>query len=109
MQNTQETDLGTDVFGVGSNLEERLCTGLEEQLEKYLLVMPDERVERVRNAEYQVIVVDRQQLLLASGQPFITGIRLAFGAMAISARNGEIFITCIMESISFWGVRPSSS
>ena len=58
MQNTQETDLGTDVFRVGSNLEERLCTGLEEQLEEHLLVLPDERVERVRDAEYQVIVVD---------------------------------------------------
>ena len=38
------------------------------------------------DAEYQVIVVHRQQLLLASGQPFITGVSLAFRAVAVSAR-----------------------
>src|SRR4051812_31298056 len=86
MQDAHEADLRTEMFRVGSNLQERFCTRLEEQLEKHLFVLPDKGVQRVWDAEHQVIVVDGQQLLLASRQPFITGVSLAFRTMAVSTR-----------------------
>jgi hypothetical protein len=39
----------------------------------------------VWNAEDQVIVADRKQFALTSAEPLLAGIRLAFGAMPISA------------------------
>src|SRR6202049_1217988 len=60
--------------------------GVEQELKEHFLVLPDERNQRVWHAEDQVVIVGRQQLLLASGQPLVTSVGLALGAMAIAAR-----------------------
>ena len=77
MQNTQETSLGAEMLRVGGNLQKCLGTRLEQQLEQGFLVLPDEGNQRMRHAEHQVVVVYGQQVLLASGQPLITGVGLA--------------------------------
>src|ERR1700675_1394339 len=84
MQNAEEAYFSAEVLRIGSNLQECLGTGLKEHLEEHFLVLPNERDQRVWHAEHQVIVVYWQQLLLARGQPFITGVSLALRAMAIS-------------------------
>src|SRR5215470_17341775 len=103
MQNAEEADLGTYVLGIGCNLQERLCTGLEEQLEDDFLVLPNERGQRVWHAEHQVIVVYWQQLLLASGQPLIAGVGLALRAMSVSAgvvRDGLMAAAIALVAVS---------
>ena len=103
MQNTQKADLGAYVLGIGSHLQECLGTGLEEQFEEDLLVLPHEGDQRVRDAEHQVIVVYWQQFLLASGQPFIPGVSLALRTMAISAgvvRDGLVSAAFTLVAVS---------
>jgi len=85
MQNAEEPDLCAQMLGVGGNLQQRRRTGFEEQLEENLLVLPNERDQRVWDAEDQVVVVHWQQLLLASGQPLVPSVGLALWAMTIPA------------------------
>jgi len=66
MQNTEEPNVGAQVFGVNRHLQQRRRTGFEEEFEENVLVLPHERDQGVRNGENQVVVVNRQQLLLTS-------------------------------------------
>jgi len=86
MQNTEEPDLSAPMLGVGSNLQQSGRTGFEKQLEENLLVLPNERDQRVWDAENQVVVIHGQQLLLPSGQPLVPSVCLALRAMTIPAR-----------------------
>src|SRR5271166_4908961 len=104
VQDAQETDLRAEVFRIGGDFQQRRSAGVEQELKEHFLVLPDERNQRVWHAEDQVVIVGRQQLLLASGQPLVTSVGLALGAMAIAARNGGHSITCLMESNSLWRV-----
>src|SRR5436853_428660 len=85
MQHAQESDLRAKVFRIGGNFQQRCGAGLEQELEENLLVLPDERDQRVWHAEDQVVIIDRQQLLLASAQPLVTSVGLALRAVAIAA------------------------
>src|SRR3954452_24357336 len=111
MQNTEEADFRAKGLGIGGNLQECLGAGLEQQLEQYLLVLPHERDQRMRDAEHQVIVVYWQQFLLASGQPFIPGVRLALRTMAISAgvvRDRLVSAAFTLVAVSTHRGRPAA-
>ena len=86
MQDAQEADLRTEVFGIGRDLDQRCGTGFEQELEENSLVLPDEWNQRVGHAEDEVVIVNRQQLLLAGCQPLVTSVGLALRAMTIAAR-----------------------
>jgi hypothetical protein len=47
---------------------------------------------------------DAEYFTLACGDPSPTATGLALRTVAIAAGNGELTITCIMESIWLWGV-----
>jgi hypothetical protein len=64
VQDTQEADLGSEMLGIGRDLEERFRAGLEEEPEEDLLVLPDHRNQRMRHAENQMVVVYGQQFPL---------------------------------------------
>jgi hypothetical protein len=55
--------------------------------------------------EDDVKVWNRQELRAAGLDPPGTRLGLARGTVAIATRNGELTITCLMESVRFWGVR----
>jgi hypothetical protein len=57
----------------------------------------------MRKREDDVHVRHVEDLALARLQPALAGLRLALRAVPISAGNGELSITCLMESASFWG------
>jgi hypothetical protein len=59
----------------------------------------------VRNAKDEMMVDNGQQLLLPPPKPLLPCIGLAFWAMAVTAGNGELSITCLMGSVPLWGVR----
>ena len=86
MQDAQKSDLRAQVFRIDGDLQQGCGAGVEQKLEEHFLVLPDERNQRVWHAEDQVVIVGRQQLLLADGQPLVTSIGLALWAMAIAAR-----------------------
>ena len=85
MQNAEEADLGTEVGRIGRNFQQCRGAGLEQQPEQDLLVLPDQRDQRVRHAEDQVVVAHRQQLLSPGAQPLLAGVGLALRTMAVSA------------------------
>jgi hypothetical protein len=64
VQDAQKTDLGSEMLGVGGDFEQRLGAGLEQEPEENLLVLPDQRDQRMRHAENQMIVVHGQQFAL---------------------------------------------
>ena len=86
MQDAQESDLRTEVLGIGRDLDQRCGAGFEQELEENSLVLPDEWNQRVGHAEDEVVIVNRQQLLLAGCQPLVTSVGLALRAMTIAAR-----------------------
>jgi hypothetical protein len=65
MQDAQKAALRTEVLGIGRDLDQRCGTGFEQELEENSLVLPDEWNQRVGHAEDKVVIVNRQQLLLA--------------------------------------------
>src|SRR5205823_10042459 len=59
-------------------------TGFEQQGEQHSLVLPDDWNESVRHAENDVIVGNRQALLLPRSKPLITCVGLTLRAMPVS-------------------------
>jgi hypothetical protein len=51
-----------------------------------------------------VHVADRQEFLLPRSYPRVAGGGEALRAMAIPTANGELTISCLMESARFWRV-----
>src|SRR5207247_10356421 len=49
-------------------------------------------------------VARRYQFLFPRLDPSLTRLRRTLGTMLVTTRNGEISITCLMGSISLWGV-----
>ena len=91
------------MFRIGSHLQQRLRANLEQELEQHLLVLPDERNSCVGQAEDQVVVVDRQQLLLAGGQPFVTGVGLTLGTVTVTTgvvRDGLMAAVITLVAVS---------
>jgi len=58
VEDAQETDLGSQMPGIGRDFEQRFRAGLEQEPEEDFLVLPHQRNQRVRHAENQMIVVD---------------------------------------------------
>src|SRR6202158_955326 len=86
MQDAQEAYLRAEVFRIGGDFQQCRSAGVEQELEEHFLVLPDERNQRMWHAEDQVVVVGRQQLLLAGGSPLVTSVGLTLWAVAIAAR-----------------------
>ena len=88
--------------------EERVGGRAKEEGVEHAGIALGQRVEVVRQREDDVKVRNRQEVRLLRGEPAFLRRGLAFGAVAIAAGKGELSITCLMESASFWGARVSS-
>jgi hypothetical protein len=56
MKDAEETNLGSEMFGVASYLAECFCDGAEQEVVELGLILQDERVEFVGQREYNVEV-----------------------------------------------------
>ena len=61
MQNRQEADVGAQVFGIGSNLEESVGGGPKQQAVNQNLILEGEGSQNVGQSEDDMIVGDGQQ------------------------------------------------
>ena len=95
MQDAEEADIGAETGWIGCNFQQRSSTGLEQQAEQDLLVLPNQWHQSMWGTEDQVKVVYRQQFLLPGAQPLLPRIGLALRTVAVPAGNGEIPITCL--------------
>src|SRR5579863_10468359 len=85
MQNTKEADLSPEVPGIGCNFQQRGSTGFEQEAEKDLLVLPDQRDQSMWHAEHHVVIAHWEQFPLAVHQPLFASVGLTFRTVAISA------------------------
>ncbi len=79
MQNAEEADLGAEVLGIGGDFQQGCGAGFEQELEENFLVLPDQRDQRMRHAEDQMIVARRQQFLLPGRNHFSRALVWHFG------------------------------
>ena len=86
VQDAEKSELRTEMFGIGSHLEQGGRRGLEEKGKQDLLVLPDQRHERVWRAEDEVEIAHRQEFLLPLAQPLLPRIGLALRTMPVPAR-----------------------
>jgi hypothetical protein len=101
VQDAEESDLRTEMFGIGCHFQQGGRRSLEQKGEKDLLILPDQRHERVRHAEDQVIIAHRQEFLLPLAQPLLPRIGLALRTMPVTARVvGDGLIAAAQASVS---------
>src|SRR5215467_7089754 len=77
--------------------------GVEQELEENFLVLPDQWNQRVGHAEDEVVIVSRQQLLLAGRQPLVASVGLALRTMTIAAgvvRDGLMAAAFTLVAVS---------
>jgi hypothetical protein len=95
------------VARISGHLLQGLGTGAEQEVIENLLVLQRQWGELVRESEDNMDIGNRQKFVLTSQDPFVASATLTLGAMAIAAANGEIPISCLMESNLYWGVRSA--
>ena len=78
--------LGTEMARVASEVKQRVGSGAEEQSVDQSRTEQGQAVQRVRQREDHVHVVDGQQLRVAVVQPALRGQGLALRAVAIATR-----------------------
>jgi hypothetical protein len=81
----EKTGLGSQVFRVGRDFEQRLRCGPEQDSIHHALVLQSQRREQLRQREHHVKVRYRQQVRHAVGEPLLASCALAFRAMPIQA------------------------
>ena len=86
MENRGDADAGAEVLWVGRDRGQGLGRGLEQEIVDDGLVLVGDVGNGRRQREHHVIVWHRQQIGLASRQPFLRHSPLALRAMPVAAR-----------------------
>src|SRR5579863_8339985 len=105
MQDAEEPNLSTEMFGIGGDLEQSLGAGAKQKAIDFTLVLQRQRSQLMRQCEDNMDVRHGQKVPAARIEPAVTGVGLALRTMPVSTSNGELTITCLMGSNSLWGVR----
>jgi hypothetical protein len=108
VEDHQPADGGAEPSRIRRDLQQGGGAGLEEEVVDDALVHERQPCEDLRHREHDVYIADGQEFLLARRDPRVAGRGEALGTMPIPTGNGELSITCLMESPRFWGV-PSLS
>src|SRR4030088_3158212 len=86
MQNAEESDLSTEMFGIPGNLEESLGAGANQKAVDLALVLQRQRSQLMRQCEDNMDVRYGQKIPAARIEPAVTGVGLALWTMPISTR-----------------------
>src|SRR5580658_2198199 len=86
MQDAEESDLGAEMFGIGSDLQQSRGAGAEQKVIDDLLVLQRQPREFVRDRKNNMHVLHGQQFFAAFGNPLVASIGLALGTMPGAAR-----------------------
>lgn len=86
VQHGDDSRLGTEIPRVARELQQTIGGGPEEQAVDQSRSTQRQGVERVRQREDHVRIVDREQLCASSIQPALLGDGLTLGAMTITTR-----------------------
>src|SRR6266702_6078791 len=86
MQDADEADFCTEVFGLAGHFEESFCTGSEQEAVEDLLVLQDQRSQMTRKREDHMDVTRWEKLLATCCEPAIASSCLTLRAVPISTR-----------------------
>ena len=89
---------------IGSDHTQRFGGGTEENAVDGPLVLQADVGDLFGRRKYNVKIRGLEKFGLSVFDPFGACQGLAFGTVTVWAGNGEISITCLMGSISLWGV-----
>ena len=81
VQDAEESDLSTQVFGIGCDLQQSGGTGAEQKVIDHFLVLQCQPGEFVGDGKNYMRVFNRQQFFFAIGEPSVAGIGLALRTM----------------------------
>jgi hypothetical protein len=84
VEHTEEADLGTQVFRVAGNLDQRFSAETQQQWVDEFLVLQCELCQKPRHRENDVSVGDRKKLFLSPLDPTPASVGLTFWAMPIT-------------------------
>jgi hypothetical protein len=85
VQDTQKTNLCSQMLRVAGDLKERGRAGLEQQAIEDFRIVLTEWIQLVRNGEYHMKVGHAEHFFFAGGEPALARLRLALWAMPIAA------------------------
>jgi hypothetical protein len=101
MQDGDDTDLSSQVFGIGCDFQQGLCAGGEPQIVKQTRVFQGEHIELVGHGEHDMEIAGSQEFALSGHPPALAGLCLALGAVPVSARViGDGAITARQASMA---------
>lgn len=86
VESAEESDLGSKVSRIASDLQQRGGTGAEQQSIDQPLVLECERCQFTREREHGMDVAHGQQLAFALLEPADAGVALALRAVPVTAR-----------------------
>src|SRR6266478_10040418 len=86
MQNTEEADFCTEVFGIAGHFEKGFRTGAKQEIVEDLLVLQDQRGQMTGKREDHMHVRRRKKFPATLLQPTIACARLTLWAVPISTR-----------------------
>src|ERR1035438_2435312 len=99
VQHGEETDLGSQMLGIGRNRLEGFCRGLEKDAIDYLLILVCDRGDLFRQGEDYMKIGDVQKLSLPVLDPLCPGQTLAFGAVPVAAAIERVpFIAALITA-----------
>ena len=94
MQDADHADLSAQVFAIDGDLEQSLSAGGEQQVVEQTRVLQGQHVEFVGHREHDMEVAGGEKFSLAGRHPALARLRLALRTVPVSARNGELTISC---------------
>src|ERR1035441_2258200 len=86
MQDAEEPNLSTEVFGIPGDLEQSFGAGAKQKAVDFTLVLQRQRSQLMRQCEDDVDVRRRQKVAAARIEPAVAGGGLALRTMPISTR-----------------------
>jgi hypothetical protein len=102
MEDAEKTGLRTQILPFGCNLDQGGGTGMKQEPVEDPLVLPDEWNQLMRQAEDQMEVIDRQQVLLAFLDPGVSSLGLTLRTVAIPA--GVVYECVVATSFASFPV-----
>ena len=104
MQNRHHANSTADVTGIGSQLDDRISGGFDEQTVEVLLMQAHKTTELMRQREDHMIIRYRQEFLLSPLEPCLVVTLVAFRATAVT--TGVIRILQPTAVITFKYMAP---
>jgi hypothetical protein len=85
VEHTQKAEVSAEMPGVGSDLQQRLGAGTEQEVVDDLFILQRQPGQLVWDGEDNMDVVDRKQFVAACGDPLVASLGLTLRAMPIPA------------------------